>query len=194
MLRTGHFSPRVPHHAFCPSPKQIASFASAFPVRNSYLVRQLLNLAGLADNGYRERARGRAIDSRFQVSRQLQQVSALFGDLGRARISSPSLRLSGLARRLCGRIACRRGGLSSWRVNRREWKRLLRLGSNQSHARRDNQHGNASKRTEPSCRGLCPVFVADFFGAGFRHSRTVRKRRFRTSKAPVPAIPAHSLV
>jgi hypothetical protein len=41
---------------------------------------------------------------------------------------------------------------------------------------------------------LCPAFPADFFGAGFYHSLTVRKGRIRTSKAEVPVIPAHSLV
>jgi hypothetical protein len=40
---------------------------------------------------------------------------------------------------------------------------------------------------QPEFWALC--FVADWF-----HSLTVRKGRIRTSKAQIPAIPAHSLV
>ncbi len=166
--------------------------ASAFSVRKPYLVRKLLNLAGLADDGYRERARGGFIDCRFQVCRHLQQVGTLFGDIRRAGISSPGLRLSGLRRRSCGRGGG--GGFGSGRVNRREWKRLLRLGSNQSQARRNNQHGNASKKTETSCPGLCPAFLAHDFAADWFHWQPVRVGRIRTSKTTVPAIPADSLV
>ena len=169
--------------------------ASAFSVRNSYLVRQLLNLAGLANHGYRERARRRFVDSRFKVCRHLQQVSTLFGDIRRARISRPGSRLGRLSRRVRPRgIARWSGGLGSGWVDRRKRKRLLRPGSNQSHTRGNNQQGNASKRTETSCPALQPVFLALCFVADWFHSLTVRKGRIRTSKAQIPAIPAHSLV
>ena len=169
--------------------------ASAFSVRNPYLVRQLLNLAGLANHGYRERARRRFVDSRFKVCRHLQQVSTLFGDIRRARISRPGSRLGRLSRRVRRRgIARWSGGLGSGWVDRRKRKRLLRPGSNQSHTRGNNQQGNASKRTETSCPALQPEFWALCFVADWFHSLTVRKGRIRTSKAQIPAIPAHSLV
>jgi hypothetical protein len=41
---------------------------------------------------------------------------------------------------------------------------------------------------------LCPAFQVFCFAADWFHSLTVRKGRIRTSKAEVPAIPAHSLV
>jgi hypothetical protein len=41
---------------------------------------------------------------------------------------------------------------------------------------------------------LCPAFLVFCFAADLSHSLTVRKGGFRTSKAPVPAVPAHSLV
>lgn len=168
---------------------------SLFCAARSCLASKLFNLPCLAHGCNRERVRGGLVHFDFQVCRHFQQVGALFSDLRRARISSPGLRLIGLSPRMCGSgIGCWGGGLSSRRVDRRKRKRLLRMGSNESNARRNNQHGKASKRTELSCPALQPTFRADFFGVGFCHSRTVRKGRIRTSKAYVPAIPAHSLV
>ena len=69
--------------------------------------------------------------------------------------------------------------VSPRRIDCWKWKRLLRLGSNQSHASGNNQRGDASKQTETSCAALLAVcLIADSF-----HSQPVRKVGIRTNKA-----------
>ena len=134
----GRSSPRLPLHAFCTvleRPLCMPLHSSAFPVRNSYLVGKLLNLAGFADHGHRKRVRGRSCRRLFSdlspsaAGRRTDWRSAAFAH---PRPWAAACCPVWLAARLPGRRRARRlrsrRRLSPGRIDCGKRKRLLRLG------------------------------------------------------------------
>ena len=126
-----------------PSWQHVAGLSSTLWTSSSYLVSQLLNLAGLADDAHGKRVLGGLVDLRLQIRCHLEQVGTFARNLLLARIVGVPggwlFLLAGRGRWRAGNILRRRSGWS---------RRRLRMGAEQACARRKGKRGATCQQTE----------------------------------------------
>ena len=123
--------------------QHLAWFASTLGTSRSYLVSQLLNFTGLADDRHRERVLGGLTDLRFQIGGHLQEVGALASNLLLRIVAGVS---RGRILRLGGR-----GGGRAGDFFRRRWVRSRRglcMTAQQTDSRRNGKRGATCQQTE----------------------------------------------
>jgi len=168
-----------------------AWLASTFRASRSYLVSQLLNLTGFADDRNGQRVLGGFADLRLQIRGHLEQIGTFARNLLLLRL------VGGDPGGWCWLLAAGgRGCAGGFLGSRSGWsRRRLRMTAKQTGAGRNRKRGATCQQTELPAAGSKPALGPLSASAmPALHEPQHGTKNVPEERVGVPAIPAHSLV